>query len=180
MSPQDFFPLFGALYKKTFSRDHVFFADAHYDEVEKEKMKSLGQTFQHKLYLHLGLFTKDDQFVGFSFGVQESEESFYVICSAVDESFQKKGLYSMLLDEVIRFASDKGFQIIYGTHCATNNAVLIPKLKKGFIINKMELSDSFGVILHLSYFTNPLRRKVLDYRAGHRKPDEELKNIFKF
>ena len=42
----------------------------------------------------------------------------------------------------------------------------------------MELSDSFGVLVHLHFYTNNIRRKVMDYRAGMLKPDTEMKEIF--
>ena len=80
---------------------------------------------------------------------------------------------------VLLKTSEAGFQKIYGTHCATNNAVLIPKLKLGFIFSKVELSDMFGTIIHLQYFTNPLRRKLMDYRSGLSIPDLEIQSVLK-
>lgn len=38
-----------------------------------------------------------------------------------------------------------GFQVIYSRHVTTNSAIIIPKLKAGFVISAMELSDKFGV-----------------------------------
>jgi hypothetical protein len=66
------------------------------------------------------------------------------------------------------------FQIVYSRHVATNNQILIPKVKAGFVITGIEVLDVFGVMVHLSYFFNPLRRKVLDARVG--KPDLMLKS----
>ena len=100
--------------------------------------------------------------------------------SAVLPGHRQKGLYTALVKYLIQRTTEEGFQKIYGTHCATNNAVLIPKLKLGFVFSKVELSDMFGTILHLQYFTNPLRRKVMDYRSGQRVPDAEIKSVMKF
>jgi len=180
MTAAEFFPLFEKHYDRIFGQDHVFFADRYYSETEKAKAKILSDKRGDIFTLHLGIFSPENEFVAFSFGFQETEDNFYVACSAVVEEKRNLGLYSALLDYTIETCREQGFQVIYGTHCATNNAVIVPKLKKGFVISKMECSDIFGVVLHVCYFTNPLRRKVMDYRSGHRKPDEELKKIFKF
>lgn len=179
MTPKEFFPLFEQHYSRIFGQDHVFFPERHYSEAEKAKGKILSERMGQLYKLHLGLFSPKNEIVGFSFGFQESDDTFYVMCSAVIEEERGRGLYSALLDHLIEtLCEGQGFQVVYGTHCATNNAVLIPKLKKGFVISKMEVSDIFGVVLHVAYFANPLRRKVLDYRSGHRRPDEELRKLF--
>jgi hypothetical protein len=48
------------------------------------------------------------------------------------------------------------------------------------MITDIELSDVFGVLVHLSYFFNPIRRKVLDVRAGQARPDAEVKRYMPF
>lgn len=180
MSAKEFFPHFGKIYDSLFGDDHTFFPDAYFSSEENEKMKLLRERMGNLFQLHLGLFNDKNEFIGFSFGAQESEETFYMMASAVLPEYRGKGLYTSLVTEVIRKCTEAGFQKIYGTHCATNNAVLIPKLKLGFIFSKVELSDMFGTILHLQYYTNPLRRKVMDYRSGFRVPSEEIKSVMKF
>jgi GNAT superfamily N-acetyltransferase len=179
MTPKEFFPLFGKHYQSLFGDDHTFFADKYYSESENKKMEKLKERMGDLFALHVGLFSKDNEFVGFTFGFQESEEVFYMACSAVLPEHRNSGLYTELVKFVIKRTSEEGFQKIYGTHCATNNAVIIPKLKLGFIFSKLELSDTFGTIIHLQYFTNPLRRKVMDYRSGLRIPDQEIKSVMK-
>ena len=44
---------------------------------------------------------------------------------------------------------------------------------------KMELDDKFGVLIHLHYYMNSKRKKIMDYRSGQVKPDEEIKSLFK-
>ena len=180
MKRSEFFPLFGKHYDALFGDDHTFFPDAFYNEMEKEKLSILEKRMGNLFQLQLGVFSPEDEFVGFSFGMQESEETFYMMASAILPEHRRKGLYSELLKIIISKCTDEGFQKIYGTHCATNNAVLIPKLKMGFIFSKIELSDMFGTILHLQYYTNNLRRKVMDYRSGLRVPSGEIKRVMKF
>jgi GNAT superfamily N-acetyltransferase len=179
MTEKEFFPLFGQHYDRIFGEDHTFFASDHYTLEEKAKVKALGQRMGNLYRLHVGVFSPEHEFVGFSFGYQETAETFYMVCSAVIEDHRRKGLYGALLDHVIERVEDVGFQVIYSTHCATNNAVIIPKLKAGFVIAKLELSDMFGVVVNLHYYTNPLRRKAMDYRSGLRIPDGELRALMK-
>lgn len=126
----------------------------------------------------MGLFYKN-QFVGWSWGFQENAETSYMCNSAIFKEHQRKGLYTHLMKAILSQTTDLGFQRIYSRHMSTNNPILIAKLKADFQITKFELSDSFGCMLHLTCFTNPLRRKVLDFRSGHIRPDAELKEIFK-
>ena len=180
MSAKEFFPLFGKHYDSLFGDDHTFFPDAYFSAQENEKMQLLKERMGDLFQLNLGLFSPENEFVGFSFGSQESEETFYMMASAVLPAHRGLGLYSEMVKLVIKRCTEEGFQKIYGTHCATNNAVLVPKMKLGFIFSKVELSDMFGTIIHLQYFTNPLRRKVMDYRSGLRVPDKEIKSMMKF
>ena len=91
----------------------------------------------------------------------------------------KKGPYSELLKANIEIQTAKGFQVIYSAHIATNNAILTPKLKAGFVITSLEIEERFGTRAKLSYFTSQLRKKIVDFRVGFIRPDEELKNILK-
>lgn len=181
MSAKDFFPLFGKHYESLFGGHHTFFHDSPEAEGDlQDKLKKLKARMGDPYKLHLGLFSPENEFVGFSFGFQESEETFYMACSGVLPDHREKGLYSELVKYIIERTTEEGFQKIYGTHCATNNAVLIPKLKLGFIFSKVELSETFGTILHLQYFNNPLSRKIMDYRSGLTVPDQVVQSVMKF
>jgi hypothetical protein len=120
------------------------------------------------------------EFIGWSFGRQESAERYYMVNTAILPQHQGKGVYSALLPRILSVLQREGFQIVYSRHVATNNQVLVPKLKAGFVITGIEVSDVFGVLVHLSYFFNPLRRKVLDVRVGLARPDAEVRRYMPF
>ena len=180
MTAKEFFPLFGKHYDALFGDDHTFFPENHLSDLENEKKLQLKKRMGDPFQLHLGLFSPTNEFVGFSFGMQESDETFYMAASAVLPEHRNLGLYTELVTYLLKRTIEEGFQTIYGTHCATNNAVIIPKLKLGFIFSKLELSDTFGTIIHLQYFVDPLRRKVMDYRSGLKVPSNEIKSVMKF
>lgn len=145
---------------------------------EKAKNRELRESMGKPYLLSLGLFYKGE-FAGWSAGHQESAETYYMRNSAVLPAHRRKGLYTALLNQTLQILVEKGFQKIYSRHNATNNAVIIPKLKAGFTITSLEVSDMFGVLVHLTYFPSPLRRKVMIYRVGDMKPDDEIRKCMK-
>lgn len=145
---------------------------------EKLKLKSLNENFRLNFALYQLVYFNNDV-VGWSWGFQDTRESFYMVNSAVLPDHRKKGLYKILLDQTIKILSESGFQKIWSRHSMTNNSIIIPKLKKGFYITGTELNDTFGALVQLTYYVNKTREKVLDFRAGHLRPDDELKKLFK-
>lgn len=179
MTEQEFMPLYHQHKNSVFENDHSFVL---WDILSKEELadiKTLTLNMGSPYKLYLAAFDTNENFVGWTWGFQENSTTFYMCNSAVLENHRRKGLYSELLNKCTKILKDKGFQLIYSRHCATNNAVIIPKLKAGFVISKMEIDDKFGVLIHLHFYTNKLRHKIMDYRSGQLSPDEELKKIFK-
>lgn len=79
---------------------------------------------------------------------------------------------------ILETVRQQGFQTVYSRHVATNNRVIIPKLRAGFLITGVELTDMVGLLVRLTYFFSPLRRKALDFRAGQLRPDDDLRRLF--
>lgn len=179
LSSEEFSPLYEKYREQVFADDHSYNKWSILSENELDKKSILTQNMGAPFRLYLGVFDKSNNFVGWSWGFQENSTTYYMCNSGILESHRRKGIYQALLRHNIEILSEMGFQIIYSRHCATNNSVIIPKLKEGFIISKMELSDNFGVLIHLHYYTNKTRKKIMDYRAGQLKPDSEIKEVFK-
>lgn len=148
-----------------------------------EEEKKLIDANYSKLYkdqyvLNVGVFDQDDNMIGWHSGYQADQSTFYMMNSAILEQHRRKGLYGRLLKFVIDHLKDKGIQVIYSRHTATNNAVIIPKLQAGFIISGLEIDDTFGTLVNLKYYFNDSRRKIMDMRSGQKRPDTELKEWF--
>ena len=175
MSHEEFEPLWDKHASDIFDdNSQIFRVFQWLNEEEKIKIKALRESMGTPYQLRLGLYFRDE-FVGWSAGHQESAETYYMRNSAILPAHRRKGLYSLLLTETLRIVKEKGFQKIYSRHNATNNAVIIPKLKAGFTISSLEVSDMFGVLVHLTYFPKELRRKMMVYRVGDMRPDDEIK-----
>jgi ribosomal protein S18 acetylase RimI-like enzyme len=148
-----------------------------YSEIEREKLKALNKSFNHP-YLYHAVVRNEMNVVGWTWGYQDSRDSFYMVNSGVLPEHRGKGLYSRLLQTTLQKLVNKGFQRIWSRHNNTNNEIIVPKLKHGFQITGTELSDIFGSLIHLTYFTNTTRKKVLNFRSGHLRPDTEIKRVF--
>ena len=132
---------------------------------EKQKHQALRKNtpLGHRINL---LIYVDGEFAGWSFGFQKLTSVFYMCNSAILPEFRRKGLYTRLLHEMMARVKDLGFQEITSRHSVDNNSVIIPKLKVGFTISGMEISDMWGTLVNLTYYFNETRRKVLSYRTG--------------
>lgn len=92
-----------------------------------------------------------------------------MVNSAVLPEYRQMGIYTKLLSMMIDKAASDGFQIVSSIHHASNNAILIPKLKLGFKVVGMKIHARFGTLLELHYYTNEKVGKVIDYRTGFSK-----------
>lgn len=179
MNTEEFEPLYQKHTKEIFDDTQIFPLRDSLSESERIKLKSLRTNLGEPFVLRLGVFYHD-QFVGWHFGRQDSFTSFYMQNTGILPEHRRKGLYTHLVKKVLELASEMGFQSIWSRHNATNNAVIIPKLKQGFVITALEVSDIFGILIHLNYFPKEIRRKMMDYRVGQIKPDAEIKKYLDF
>ena len=155
LDKEAFIPLFKKYREEVFSEDHSLPFEDFISDEENNKIKELSRSCYDKPFtLHLAVYDKENNFAGWSFGWQENATTYYMCNSAVLKQYRRKGIYNSLLKINLSILSEQGFQLIYSRHNATNNNVIIPKLKVGFIISKMELSDTFGCLIHLHYYTN--------------------------
>jgi hypothetical protein len=173
----NFWPLVEEKMKAVFSDDLIFYVREVWTDDEKARLKNLADDFKYPYFFHAVMKLKDD-IVGWTYGCQDSRESFYMVNSGILPEHRGRGLYTELMTHTLDVLKEKGFQRIWSRHNFDNNEIIIPKLKKGFQITGTELTDIFGALVHLTYFTNPIRKKVMSFRSGHRRPDEEVKKIF--
>lgn len=126
--------------------------------------------------LVLAIFYKN-RLVAWAAGYQKDAYTFYMMNSAVDKKHRRKGLYTVLLHETVNKVSKEGFIEITSRHNTTNNNVIIPKLKAGFVMKGLEVSENFGTLVHLSFYTKAVVRDVMEFRCGESKPSKKLKKI---
>lgn len=149
-----------------------------FSEEEWSQVRALQKNMSQLIRMNLCIF-KGDEFCGWFTGDQYNNETFYMRNSAILPAHRRQGLYTALMYEVLDRVHRLGFQVVLSRHTTTNNSIIIPKLKAGFVITALEVSDRFGTLVHLSYFFNQKRRRVMQFRSGDLRPDDELKSALR-
>lgn len=169
-------PVFNQLHGQIFGRTLTYDVETALSDAERDGVRRLQQRLGRLLRLNY-LIYHGQEAVGWHTGMQVGSHKYYMMNTGVLPAHQGRGIYTALLPRVLARAQAEGFQIVYSRHTATNNRIIVPKLKAGFVITGFELDDVFGLLVHLSYFYNPLRRQALDFRSGQALPDEELRRL---
>ena len=176
---EDEYHQFRAIYEPTiFNNRFDIYTQKALSAQEKDSLESLQSGLGNPYQLRLGFFDQQ-QMIGWSYGQQISADTFRMVTSGMMPEHQRKGLYSAFLKHLADHLKMIGFQILFSRHYATDNQVIIPKLRFGFLISGFELTDEFGLLLRLSYFFNETRRKAMHVRSGYQQPDQEIKALIR-
>ncbi len=124
-------------------RVDVFWSDEHKARAA-DLAAVMGEPMQHRL-----VFEHRGEAVGSYWGSQETIGRYYMVNTVFAPAFQGRGLYRALLPRVVAAVADAGFAELYSRHRADNNAILVPKLKAGFVIAAFEITPKFGLLVHL-------------------------------
>lgn len=144
---------------------------------EKVSRDELQKRLASRISIKIGVYF-NSQLVGFTEASQTNSENLHMNISAVASEHQRRGVYSELLRAVLAFAKDNGFQSVESQHRTTNNPIIIAKLKAGFLISGIVLSDIMGSLLRLVYVFNDDRRKLMHARSGLIRPQTNLRDTF--
>lgn len=168
ITKEEFVPLFKQYRPELFEDNNDVDINSFFSELEKEKITTLDKmcTTQYRLYLTAW---ENEKLVAWSWGFQISGMEFYMCNSAVFPEYRRKGVYTELMNKVVEKAQEDGFQEITSKHHADNNAVIIPKLKVGFVIKGFEINPRFGLMVNLVYYKSESILKVHNQRTGLKK-----------
>lgn len=136
------------------------------------RQNALSESLPKPSRVRVGAFD-GDRLVGASGGWFEGP-NFYIGMSAVDPAYRRQGLYTRLLHTVEQAVRLRGGAVIHSHHVATNNAVLIAKLKLGYVICGVDFIESMGLLVHLTLHLHPARKALFAARTGTRRPDPAL------
>ncbi len=106
----------------------------------------------------------EDHLVGWSIGWQLTPERFYMSNSGVVSHYQRRGIYSRLVAQMLEAAAAMGCSEVVSQHLPGNRAVLEAKAKLGFV------SDGFCFPTSLAKwfgFVICLERSVARVRCSH-------------
>lgn len=166
------------LSKKIFTDSLFFHSGDVRTQYERSCHPRLKKTNKDTIEYYLGLFDSKNKLVGWSFSSQVRTYELYMMSSAVFPKHRRKGYYTQFAKKTIALAKKAGFQKITSNHLASNNAVIIAKLKLGFKITGFEIFDEVGVLVKMAYYLNSTRAQAFDFRTGYR-PTKKIKKILK-
>lgn len=135
----------------------------------RARADALHESLPKPRRIRIGAFD-GDRLVGCSSGWFEPG-SFYIGLSAVDPTHRRRGLYTRMLSAVEQAVRELGGLQISSQHVATNNAVLIAKLKLGYVIAGTEYDEQMGLLVRLVLHLTPARRALFASRTGTVRPD---------
>jgi ribosomal protein S18 acetylase RimI-like enzyme len=98
---------------------------------------------------HRVLLVAGDDVIGAYWGHQERHGRYYMVNSILDPAWRGRGVYTALLANVEAAARAAGFRELTSRHRADNNAVLVPKLRTGWVIAGFEISPRYGLLVAL-------------------------------
>ncbi len=142
-------------------------------KAENEKRKQFVE--RPELFLLFFLVKKGDEIVGWHGSRQSDWNILYMELTGIYPDHQGKGLYREMLKVVLEKAKEAGFAYVTSKHHVVNNAVLVPKLKAGFVIHSFEINQLYGLMVYLRYFLHEHDRRLHAFRAGHEQLPVELK-----
>ena len=174
---EDFFSQHNAL---VFPDENSIPFDSIFTEEEKTKLNRLKGNLAGSLQLYFLIYDHETP-IGWHFGFQKSELEYFMANTGILPDYQHRGIYSAFLKFAIARILDEGFQFITSIHHLDNNAVLIPKLKAGFLIQStgfliqtMILESNHGTMIQLVYPAKAMYRKLFDSRIGTKALNEEI------
>ncbi len=148
-----------------------------YSEEEKKRYRSFKPDFKNDAFLYFIVKLGND-IVARSFSNQVALETIMMCMSYVKKGFRGKGLYKLMLKETIKKANEIGYRKIQSYHNTTNNDIIIPKLKEGFVFTGMKINAGYGTLVELTYFFNEDEKDAVDFRSGYRRPTKKVNEVF--
>ena len=115
--------------------------------------------------LRIGAF-RGDSLIGWTLARPQGEGHIHMINSGVAPAHRNQGVYSKLVQLVIEHARSHGCVDIQSRHAASNNAVIVAKLKLGFFVSGFEYSEVYGPLVRLTFLLGELRRTLHRTRSS--------------
>jgi hypothetical protein len=124
-------------------------------KVKEVHAKFVNQTYYFLIYHH-------QEPIGWNISNQSYLDLLYMRNTGILPVYQNNGIYTAFLKMFLEEMTQKGFTKIKSNHLINNNQVIVPKLKAGFVINGMEVSEVFGTMVNLIYYPYPQQQEAFD------------------
>lgn len=137
-------------------------------EARRARVEALRASAREGRSNHCFAAWQGETFVGGTVAFQIRPTHLYMQISSVIPSYRRRGVYTALVQHVEAWAREQGFVEISSLHVASNNPVLIAKLKLGFQLTGMRLDPEFGTLVELALPLDPSLDALRRFRSGER------------
>lgn len=165
ISVEEFSEIYAKKQEEYFSASLIVDVSSYLTPDERNLVQQRRAAYPSSWRMQWALEFKGDV-VGWTYSYQQDHETLYMCNSAIAQEHRGKGLYTAMLQHVLTMANEQGFQLVTSKHYASNNAVIVPKLKAGFIITGMALDEKYGLMVHLTKYLHPERERIAINRIG--------------
>ena len=128
---------------------------------------------RESVYWHI---KDENRVIAIFYGRQKSASEFEMVHSVVHGDYRKQGIYSALLERVIKLSKAMGYPMITSIHSPANNPILTAKMKKGFVLTAMEIDPRYGINACLTYFHDEAMLNAFKLRCGEVFFDKTMKD----
>ena len=97
-------------------------------------------------------YNAENEPIGWAIGEQKEADTFFMAWTGVLPAYQNQGIYSAFLRRFLDYLQALGYARVTSNHMVNNRAVLVAKLKAGFIATGMSLDERWGAVLWLTYY----------------------------
>lgn len=156
-SRSEFFQITGSLFDKVFTP----FDELGAYTLPKDRQPNLTPLRQafagtHHEYF---VFYEGDAVAGWSYGEMHDPETYFMSNTAVLPPYRRRGIYQSYLKHFIDYLTALGYERITSNHQPNNRAVLIAKLKVGFVLSGMILDERWSAQVQMTYHIHPDRQQ---------------------
>lgn len=136
------------------------------DQERAEKMWPMMKLYEGCHQENFLFYDPSGEPVGWHMGEAEDPLTFYMRNTGVLPRAQNSGLYKVFFKQLISYLTAIGYERITSQHQATNRRILILKLKEGFDIAGMELTERWGPLVKLVKLLPTDRREAFYKHYG--------------
>lgn len=127
-----------------------------------DERKQALMTLQKNTHQDGIVFYDGDKAIGWSIGRMTGASDFMMDDTGIHPDYQRKGIYVSFLRLFLPYLRDIGYERVVSYHSPTNRAVLIAKLKAGFVITATEFREHVGASVKLAYFLHEDRYQAFE------------------
>ncbi|MBS1623565.1 MAG: GNAT family N-acetyltransferase [Bacteroidetes bacterium] len=173
-SPEEFGAFYTAHHRRMFEHLTGIPIEPYMSGAELQRRKQYDDMVTAMYELRLFILCRDEV-IGWHIGRQAQRDAANMSNTALFAAHRGRGVYTAIIRAALEHYRAQGFGRVVSKHHASNNAVLIPKLRAGFQITGFEIDERYGLFVNLTYYFNEQRKNVYRFRTGALRPDEEIR-----